>query len=134
MTIKENDEATLRLLVATVLALFLLGVSGMFSGCYTSRVRSETPAGTRIEQVTTAPFYGRRDVVVDSRGDYERCLETRSRQGQWLWSDDQATCYRQTTSGGDTPVPAGYGYGGYGAAEHVYGPGYYRYLTAGGVQ
>lgn len=115
----------------------LAGLIGLASvvlpGCYTSRVRSETPAGTRIEHVTTAPFYGRRDVVVDSRGDYERCLETRSQQGQWLWSDDQATCYRQTTSGGDTPVPAGYSYG---ATEHIYGPGYYRYLPAptGGVQ
>ena len=113
------------LIVTVVVVGLLIGVAGMFSGCYSSRLRSETPAGTVITERTSGPFYGREDTSIESRGDYERCLATRRQQGQWLWSDDQATCYQQTTASG------GRGYGGYGPAPDFCG--YVRTQSAGTV-
>ena len=96
MTIQQVQS----LFIVVVVVGLLFGVAGMFSGCYSSRLRSETPAGSVTTERVSGPFYGREDTSIESRGDYQRCIDTRRQQGQWLWSDDQATCYQQTTSVG----------------------------------
>lgn len=97
-----------------ILGLVFIAVAAHFAaGCSTFNANRATPMGTEVTEVTTAPGYSRTDVFTRSRQQYRECLEARGAQAGRLagmWTDDQASCFGQTTTG-QALIQAGYPYG-----------------------
>ena len=103
-----------------LIAFAVIGISFCNSGCsHTSSVTRRGPGGdTTMRSVSyVGGLVTEYNEEYDSDGDYTRCLTDRRTQrvagGAWIWSDDQMTCYWQTsgaTGVGGMPMGSAYGY------------------------